>query len=682
MDIQKISIFQNPLIIHLLRKIIQYYLFLVLSVILLGRLTAASAETEKKKILLINSYHQGYSWTDSISSGVIRAVKELPDYTLFIESLNSKQFGQSKFGIEKEYFSQKYSGTSFCGVLVSDNDALDFAIQYKNELFPDVPVVYVGISNPEEYKLEGSMVYGIKETGDSKQVLSLIRQLLPESRRVFVIADKTTNGMLQRKEYTENARSINDFTVSFPPVVDLDSIYHAVQTGEKFDAIFYVGISQDKNGQLVNPLPVVEKISRLATVPVFTNDPQDTYTGILGGLFRFGEHHGKAAARLLVSLLNSEQPDTFRHINTTAQRFFFDKRMLDKYEIPAQRLPLSSSVFNKKSLFSRENFLVLLLILAFLSIALIILTVNIQNYRGKHKKSKNELKEIESQKNELEEAYEKLALTKATLEDTNMRLNDSNLKLAEAKKKAEESDQLKSAFLANVSHEIRTPLNSIVGFSSLLADNSVDDETRKCYIDLIESNSETLLVLIDEIIDLSKIEAGQLTIRKHEFSIDQLIGELFQIFIRENKNPDVEFLIDRISGTHELFANSDRVRVRQILINLLTNAFKFTETGSIEMGYKKTDGKVVLYVKDTGIGISEEHHQAIFHRFRKLNESQDKKIYRGTGLGLAITGKLVEMLGGRIWLESEPGKGSAFYFTLQDLELRDARAKKNQPELV
>lgn len=248
-----------------------------------------------------------------------------------------------------------------------------------------------------------------------------------------------------------------------------------------------------------------------------------------------------------------------------------------------------------------------------------------------------------------------------------------NTELQLAKEKAESADRLKSAFLANVSHEIRTPLNSIVGFSSLLIEPDLKDEDKHAYVNMIESNTESLLVLIDEIIDLSKIEAQQLTLRKEEFNVDKLILELFQIFKHENSNCDVVFLIEKISDNMDLFANSDRVRVRQILINLLTNAFKFTESGSVKMGYLKIDGNVVLFVKDTGIGISEEHHRVIFQRFRKLNEIQDKRIYRGTGLGLAITEKLVELLGGQIWVESDLGKGSCFYFTLPDLELRDVK---------
>jgi signal transduction histidine kinase len=180
-----------------------------------------------------------------------------------------------------------------------------------------------------------------------------------------------------------------------------------------------------------------------------------------------------------------------------------------------------------------------------------------------------------------------------------------------------------------------------------------------------------LLVLIDEIIDLSKIEAQQLTLKIQEFCIDSLMEELHAIFSQGHKNSAVELKINQISPDKELFVFSDRVRVKQIFINLLSNALKFTESGFIEMGYSLSESnEIVLYVQDSGIGISKEFHTAIFHRFRKLNENS-RKIFRGTGLGLAITQKLVELLGGKIWIESEFGNGSTFYFTLQDCLLKE-----------
>jgi signal transduction histidine kinase len=628
-----------------------------------------------KKILLINSYHQGYAWTDSLTSGIIQASKAHPELVLYIESLNAKQFGNSKFEIVKEYFKEKYSGIAFDGVMVTDNDALDFAFQYDQELFPNVPVVFAGISNPENYQFEGSMYYGIKETGSSEFVLGLVRDLLPELKQLLVIADKTTTGLVYRKEFALDASNFDHLSVIFPEVIDLDSIYSLVRSNLKYDAIFYAGISQDKNGRLIDPVPVIQKICELTTVPVFTNDPLNNCPCILGGLFRSGKYHGDEAVKLMTKLLNTNNRDSIKHVYTTEQRFFFDHQLLDKYDIPVGRLPVRASVFNRNTFLTRENFRLLLGILVLLSFIIVVLSVVNRRRKLVQKRGESQLREIEIQKQGLEEAQHQLGRLISELEYTNDRLKETNVSLLEAKKKAEESDNLKSAFLANVSHEIRTPLNSIVGFSSLLIDPNLDEVIRKTYVDLIESNTESLLVLIDEIMDLSKIEAQQLTLKMQDFSIDGLMEELFAIFNQVHKKHAVELRIAKPDPGKELFVFSDRVRVRQVFVNLLTNALKFTDSGYVEMGYLLLGNEeFALYVKDSGIGISKEHHEAIFQRFRKLNENVGK-IYRGTGLGLAITKKLTELLGGRIWIESEPGQGSTFFFTLQDCQLKAIRSR-------
>ena len=640
-------------------------------IILFVRSFGFPAEGNVKKILLINSYHQGYAWTDSLTSGIIKASKSYPELNFYIESLNSKQFGNSKFEIEKEYFKKKYSGITFDGVMVTDNDALDFAFQYDKELFPDVPVVFTGISNTENYQFEGSMYYGLKETGSSEFVLALVRDLLPQSKQLLVITDKTTTGLIYRKEFATDALKFKNLSVIFPEVIDVDSIYRMVNSERNYDAIFYAGISQDKSGRLIDPVPVIREICELTTVPVFTNDPLNNCPGILGGLFRSGQHHGAKAVDLLVKLMNAESRDSIKHIYTTEQKFFFDHQLLDKYSIPVKRLPAGASVFNQNTFLTRKNFGALIGILVLLGFIIVVLSIVNRRRKHEQRRSDSQLREIEIQKKGLEEAQKQLNGVISELENANVRLKETNLSLSEAKKKAEESDNLKSAFLANVSHEIRTPLNSIVGFSSLLNDSNLDNEIRNSYIELIESNTESLLVLIDEIMDLSKIEAQQLTLKKQHFSIDELIAELFMTFSHGKVNSHVDLRVGRMIVGKSLFIFSDRVRVRQIFINLLSNALKFTDSGFIEMGYFYSENdKICLYVKDTGIGIRKDHHQSIFHRFRKLNENSGK-VYRGTGLGLAITQKLVELLGGKIWLESELGKGSTFYFTLDGLTFND-----------
>lgn len=229
-------------------------------------------------------------------------------------------------------------------------------------------------------------------------------------------------------------------------------------------------------------------------------------------------------------------------------------------------------------------------------------------------------------------------------------------------KRAKMSDQLKSAFLANMSHEIRTPLNAIVGFSSLLSDPDNSAEDKKVFEEQVQRNSDYLLNLIEDIIDVSKIESNQLTLKIQKFDVVPHIRQViqsFQLAIPANKNVVITDNIDRAS----LFVNSDPVRFEQIIRNLLANAVKFTEEGLIELSCKKDDVFYVFSVKDSGIGIHREHQEVIFDRFMKIDNCK-QHLYRGTGIGLFLSKQLVQMVGGKIWVESEIGKGSTFYFTI------------------
>ncbi len=243
--------------------------------------------------------------------------------------------------------------------------------------------------------------------------------------------------------------------------------------------------------------------------------------------------------------------------------------------------------------------------------------------------------------------------------------------LIAAKERAEESDKLKSAFLANMSHEIRTPMNAILGFSQLLDEPGLTAAERNHYISLIQNSGNDLMTLIDDIIDISKIEAGQMKVIKSRYSVHQVLDELLQGFsglLKTRKDKaGLAISCDQNRKTGDIILNSDVDRFKQVLNNLLNNAIKFTEKGRIDFGYRQVekDGKKMLefFVSDTGIGIPKDKHEIIFESFTQVNESVSK-LYGGTGLGLAITRKIVEILGGTIWVDSEPGKGSTFYFTL------------------
>lgn len=224
---------------------------------------------------------------------------------------------------------------------------------------------------------------------------------------------------------------------------------------------------------------------------------------------------------------------------------------------------------------------------------------------------------------------------------------------------AEESNQLKSAFLANMTHEIRTPLNAIVGFTTILAEtDNLGKEERMVFLKEINENKDILLQLVNDLLDYSKIEAGTMEYNDVEVDINALIME---ICVAENMHP-------RPSGIQVEFTEKlpqcrlmiDRVRFTQVVSNLLKNALKFTEKGSVKIGYRRlSNGNFYFYVADTGCGIDEEGRRAIFERFVKMNYN-----IRGTGLGLSITKSIVEHYGGGIGVESKQGEGSTFYFTL------------------
>ncbi|MBN1182706.1 MAG: response regulator [Bacteroidales bacterium] len=243
--------------------------------------------------------------------------------------------------------------------------------------------------------------------------------------------------------------------------------------------------------------------------------------------------------------------------------------------------------------------------------------------------------------------------------------------LIKAKEKAEESDNLKSAFLANLSHELRTPMNAIIGFSNLLNDDDLDSTQKKEYIDIIDQNGVALVKLIDDIIDISQIEANQLVINNKPFSISQLIKDLYTFYERQRIHLDknnIEFSYLIPENCENLQITSDHLRLRQILINLLDNAFKFTKEGKITFGFdlitNNLSKSLLFFVVDTGIGIEKENHELIFTRFRKVQSNDDKVLYGGSGLGLAICKSLVELMDGEISLASIPGKGSRFTFSI------------------
>jgi len=251
----------------------------------------------------------------------------------------------------------------------------------------------------------------------------------------------------------------------------------------------------------------------------------------------------------------------------------------------------------------------------------------------------------------------------------NEKIKELNIQLQIAKEKAETSDRLKSAFLSNMSHEIRTPMNGILGFTELLKEPLLPDQVQQDYISIIQKSGERMLNILNDIISISKVESGEMKIKISETNINDQIHFIYEFFKLEVEQKGISLSFRNGLPQEQAILKTDREKVYQILTNLVKNAIKFTSSGSIEFGYNLRNindiQELEFYVRDSGIGILPEHINIIFERFRQGSELLTRN-YEGAGLGLSITKAFVEMLGGKIWVESEEDKGSVFSFSIPE----------------
>lgn len=297
------------------------------------------------------------------------------------------------------------------------------------------------------------------------------------------------------------------------------------------------------------------------------------------------------------------------------------------------------------------------------------------------------IKDITEYKNILHELILHKEHFEELVDQRTKELAETNNKLLAAKEKAEASDKLKSAFLSNMSHEIRTPMNAIIGFSQLLREPDLPRQTVMNYLDIVTAKGNLLMNIINDIIDISRVEAGEMEVNKSTFSISDMLDELLTTFnkLKESVNKShIDLRVIKPEGDHECLIFSDPYRLKQILSNLLDNAIKFTHHGFVQVGYSFTgegrNKKIRFFVRDSGIGILPENKDIIFNRFRQVDESHTRE-FGGTGLGLTISKKLTMLLSGELEVESEFGQGSMFYFSIpyQPVPNNEKRTKTVQP---
>lgn len=707
-------------------------------------------------ILLINSYHYTFKWTNDITNAVVKELPEADDYRISIEYLDTKRFSfQRQEVLYVEYLKEKYRTLDIKGIICSDNDAFEFVLKHGKEIWGDVPVTFCGVNELFKYDINSTNYFGVEEEIAIAQTLELILTLQPDLKELIVVSDSTLNGILFADQFLRAARAIN-----FP--VDYDLIYATSvellgETLKEADpekrAILLLSLYLPRNGAVKDMILEADFLKSCLDVPVYGT--WDFLFGgfILGGVINTGEEQGRLAAQLLKRKLAGE---TFPpgYLVKPTQTMVVDYNKLKYYNIDLSLVPKNALVLHEPENYFRkyrQEILIVCSVLGFLIVINIILLRLLNEKRiaeAKLRKSEERLElaldganvglwdiDLENKAVYINKwvsgllGYGDSGIARVTIGDwiktchpddlgqvnevlhmhlsgkvhdfnTEARLQTSSgeykwfslhgkvveadqnstprrmiglmldidmqkqfeEQLRIAKEKAEESDRLKSSFLANVSHEIRTPMNAILGFSDILLDASIQKEDSLKFLNLIRSSGESLLALINDIIDISKIESGQFNIVIGKFDLHLLFDKISHIAstLINTYNRDIELIIEKGVDQASLFIESDQYRLEQIINNLISNAIKFTSRGHVILSYTIPDNNTLeIRVTDTGRGISKEDQGVIFERFRQINP--DPKInIGGTGLGLAISKSITELLGGTICVDSAPDQGATF----------------------
>lgn len=637
---------------------IKSLIFIILLVILSANITLCE---EKNNILILNSYHKNLQWTDEIVEGIYNGLGNYANNSeVFIEYIDSKRFFDSSYyDLIYQLYHKKYKHKNIEVIISSDDNALEFLLAYRDSLFGNVPVVFSGINCPHKYPPGYT---GIIEKIDLIDNFDLITKLHPNYFKIYFLTDYTKTGnIIHQRANSALKQHRNKYRYEFVRNFSFDELYQKIANLNENAIIFLTAFTKDKNGEYCSYDDLIKNINANSHVPVYGVWTFYLDNGVVGGKMNSGKKQGFMAGQMAQRIIDGKNVNQI-NVEIAPTKYYFDYKNLTRFNINQSNLPEAAEIINQPFDFLKENkqqtlyTAVIFLLLIFI---IVLLWINIIFKRNKLRQERRYLKKIEI----------------------------SNEKLIYAKEKAEEASRLKTAFLANISHELRTPMNGIIGFSKLLKDTpELSPDTNKKYLNIINKSGYILLNLINDIIDLSKIEAKHLKIKYRAYRINDLMEELLSFYNSEKEGLEkshIELKLEKGVNNDDFKIYSDSNRIRQILYSLLNNALKFTSKGEITFGYKINENEILFYVKDTGIGLTKTDQKIIFERFRQVDDKTTRR-YGGSGLGLSISKGIVENMNGKIWVESEKENlpegmpdGSTFYFTLP-LQIPETKHQKNQ----
>jgi signal transduction histidine kinase len=638
---------------------------------------AALPPEQQNRILILNSYHPYYSWSDHEMEGIMGTLKQKkPGVEPLLEYLDCKFFAKMEhFGYVRDLYKYKFRNTRIPLVIVADNPALQFALTYRSELFPDAPIVFCGINGYTPEILQGQTnITGVAEILDAQRTVDVMLKLHPDTREIFVIHDYTSTGLATRRETQSQLQSLsNRVNIRYMDDLSTDQMIAEIRKLPKDALVLSLSYSRDREGRVFDHTQIARLLSDNSSVPVYGTHKERLGFGIVGGSLLSANTHGAKAAEMALEILGGKKIDYLPVLTVSTSQLIFDYKQLKRFNIDTSSLPLGSSVINRPVSIIDEypgafwsgivTVIVLSTVIAFL---FYISSVRKRAARALEEKTLELEQHVQERTRQLTESNRTLRDEITQRSQAQEEISWLNDDLQRRTQSLEYANNELEAFSYSVSHDLRAPLRHIEGFTRLLMEEceaNLDEHGRE-YLNRVCKSTRRMSVLIDDLLNLSKVTRGGMNLQ--DIDITRLGNEVAADLRELYAGREVSFVIKE-----GMNARCDLHLMRIVLVNFLGNAWKYTsknEKAAVEFSCSERDGEYVFSVKDNGVGFDMSYADRLFGTFQRLHHASE---FEGTGIGLAIVRRIINRHEGRTWGEGQPGIGSTFYFTLPVQTPRD-----------